>query len=153
MGIYDSIKEFIIKIFWPFFLEHIWPFIKIHMIDIVKSVIEFLKQLIKDTLDEKQKERQRQAEHEAAEAEANAKAAVNEEEIEKYKEIAKVWRKIAEQYRIDNEDLKRKFDEEIDKTSIKATNMIQKDDITADFTGLTSVIRIGDKTKEFPAIP
>lgn len=152
MGIWGKVVKWVAEVFWPYFKDYIWPFIKENMKEILE-VIEKIKTWTSEYLDKKNTERERQAKAKAEEAEKRASKSTSDEEINKLRAVAEVWREIADQYRRDNEDLKKDLDKFTSEAKKDALAAIDKLDISADFQNLKTVMQIGETKKDLPLLP
>lgn len=115
----------------PWVLKHVWP-------EICKRVIEIITKIVKEFFDEfdkwregRQKAGSAHAEEEAARADDIAKRCATEEEAEKYRAIANVWRDVADSFRKENEELKAKVNELLDRAKSAAVRDLEALDVGA----------------------
>jgi F0F1-type ATP synthase membrane subunit b/b' len=107
----DAAVKFVTKIFWPWFLKNIWPLIVKALIAFLTKRIEELSRFAEEAVHGNYQARTAKAEESATEAERRATEATSEAEREKQEAIAQVWRTVAEQFRDDNERLRRQLAE------------------------------------------
>lgn len=94
---------------WPWVKEHVLPLIKEFVKNVViKHLSQFLEK-IKADIDKHFDKRYQNATEKANEAEQNASQASTDSEKQKYEDIAKIWRQVADELRIENEELKAKI--------------------------------------------
>jgi guanylate kinase len=94
---------------WPWVKEHVLPLIKEFVKNVViKHLSQFLEKM-KTDIDKHFEKRYQNATEKANEAERNASQASTDSEKQKYEDIAKIWRQVADELRIENEELKTKI--------------------------------------------
>ena len=148
----DIVIKFILEKFWPWFKAFVWPYIKDHVADLISFAIEMMKKMMKKFFEEKSESRQQEASQKAQDAEKNANNSPDIHEAEKYRAIAQIWREVFEQYRRDNEDLKRKLDEFEAEAKRNSSAMVDKMDMDVDFSKEQPVLKIGDEIKILPTL-
>lgn len=153
MSIFSKILQFIVKKFWPWFLEFVWPIIQEHIIDIINFIICFFTNKIKDKANEQSSKRESDANKKAEEAEQRAEKAANTTDADKYEAIAKVWREVAEQFRSDNEELRKKLDDIAVEAQAASQTIVKNTDFDIDFSGEQPNLKIGEVKKDLPALP
>ncbi|MDM8542241.1 hypothetical protein QUF90_14260 [Desulfococcaceae bacterium HSG9] len=153
MGIWQWIKDVTVKVFWPWFKEVAWPFIRQHLKDIIVFVLDLFKEKLKKWMSQQAKDKEDRANQKAEDYEKKANASNDDREAEKFGDIAKVWREVAEQFRQENETLKRKIDElsrEVKEEAFKKTNSLE---IDLDFSDEKPILSIGHSTYSLPQLP
>lgn len=153
MSILSKILKFIVERFWPWFKEFVWPIIKEHVVDIINFIISTFKNRIKDKVNEQSTKRESDANKNAEEAEEKADQSSNVDDVEKYKAIAKVWREVAEQFRMDNEEIQKKLDDLESGAKATSKNMVDNTNFDIDFSGEQPSLLIGEVKKDLPALP
>lgn len=97
------------EVFWPWVVKNIWPLVQQYIIQLAAEALAWLALRIKDLFNDKSNERAEQAKANSETAEQKAaEAGNNSNEYHAYKAEAEVWRKVAEQYKKDIEDLTQK---------------------------------------------
>jgi len=153
MSILSKFLKFIVKKFWPWFQEFVWPIVQEHIIDIINFIISFFKNKIKDEVNEQSSKRESDANKKAEEAEQRAEKAANTTDADKYEAIAKVWREVAEQFRIDNEELRKKLDDLEAGAKATSKDIVDNTNFDIDFSGEQPSLLIGEVKKDMPALP
>jgi len=148
----DIAIKFILEKFWPWFKEFAWPYIKEHVEDLISLATGMMKERFKEFFKEKSEARQDEASQKAQEAEKHANDSSNIHEAEKYRALAQVWREVAEKYRRDYEDVKRKLDEVEAEAKMKSAAMVDKMDLDVDFSKEKPVLKIGKEIKYLPTL-
>ncbi len=153
MGIWQWVKEGIVKIFWPWFKEVAWPFIRQHMKDLISFVIELFKVKLKKWASEQAKKKTENANRKAEGFEQKAKSSQKDEEADKFRAVAQVWREVAEQFRQENESLTNKIDELSKEIKEEAFTKADSLEIDLDFSGEKPKLSIGDAVYNLPQLP
>jgi hypothetical protein len=100
---------FLIRFFWPFFVKYVWPSIVKSINEITsksfRALFDRLLQVVKSRINE----RTLGANQKASEAEQQAQSSQTQSEREKHEALARAWREVAEQYREENELLKKQI--------------------------------------------
>ncbi|MDD2369508.1 MAG: hypothetical protein PHQ90_09410 [Sulfuricurvum sp.] len=127
-----SMGKTLIKIIWPFVKDVILPMVKEFIkAVVVKYLAKFLEKMHNE-MDKRFNNRFKDATEKANEADENASKATTDCEKEKYENIAKVWREVADNFRVENEELKAKLEtlttEAKEKIIIETENMKPKID-------------------------
>jgi predicted RNase H-like nuclease (RuvC/YqgF family) len=150
VNFFNLVINFIVKYFWPWFIEFIWPIIKDHVKDLIIFIIGKLLGIVKEWFEEVTQKRKHQAESNAEQAENKAETASSDAEADKYRAVAKVWREVAEQFRIDNENLKNKlYDLETEARTV-SEKMVDDMKIDVDFSKEKAIVTIDKNEKEIP---
>jgi hypothetical protein len=101
-------KKFL-KVLWPWVKEHVLPLIKEFVKNVVIKYISNWLEKMNTEIDKRFDKRYQNATEKANEAEENASKASTDLEKQKYEDIAKIWRQVADDLRIENEELKEKI--------------------------------------------
>ena len=139
--------SFIIKFFWPFFVKYVWPSIVKLISEITSKSFRALYDRLAQVVKSRINERTVSASQKASEAEQQAQSSQTQSEREKHEAIARAWREVAEQYRKENEFLKKQIadvlaSQQADfETEISAFNQKMKDSPTK------SIAVINDKRR------
>ena len=104
-------KTWFIKEFWPWFLKEVWPLIQNYVIELLRDLAKNLIHKIKEWLESRNKQRDETISSKISEAEEKAANSKDQVEIEKQIAIARVWREVAEMFRIENEELHNKLEQ------------------------------------------
>lgn len=115
--IYRQLVKWFIGTVWPWFVVTIWPEIQKELLEIFKGVRETAGNAFREWMDNRGKQRAEAAAKSAMDAEAAARNATTVAEAEKQRAIAAVWRQVAEQFRQENEELKAKLAEMLDRAT------------------------------------
>jgi hypothetical protein len=153
MEIWQWVKEVIVKIFWPWFREFAWPFIRQYMNELIIFVLNLFIDKFKKWVSEQAEKKTETANQKAAEFEQKAKFSQRNEDTEKFIAIAKVWREVAEQFRQENESLKKNIDElseEIKKEEFAKVDSLK---IDLDLSDEKPKLSIGDAIYNLPQLP
>ncbi len=154
MGVLDTLMKFIVKKFWPWFLDFVWPYIKEHFRALINFVIDNIIEMIKKWVEDKTSKREQEAYHKAYQADEKAdKASSDMNEAEKHRAVAEVWREVAEQFRKDNEELKKRIDEIENEAKEGSTKIIDDLKLNVDFSKDKPTLKIGDEIRELPSLP
>jgi hypothetical protein len=94
---------------WPWIVEHIWPELRTRSAAIFEKIMDDMAAAFWDWWASRQSDAHAQASRKATEAESMAEKCATEDEAGKHREIAKVWREVAESFRLENEELKTKL--------------------------------------------
>jgi len=147
MSIWATMKTFVAEAFWPWFMEHAWPEIKKHLAEILICLVGAFRDNVKNKVNENSDSQVKDFQQKAAEAEESASEAVGQEEIDKLRHEAKVWREASERLSKDNIQLQKDIEEitsNLEKTAIDSLDAM-KLDITTDDNKTTLAIN-GDET-------
>ncbi len=148
-----AILKFIANKLWPWFKEHLWPILREHILELVVLVMSRLKEKFKSWAETRSNERQEHATQKAQEAEKSACDSATDSEKQKYEAIARVWREVVEQIRVENEALKSKIEELTSTAEAEITTRIRDSNPTIDFSLDTPALIIGEKRTNLPALP
>ena len=109
----EVVKVWVLEKLIPWFMKHVWPeiskAIKIYIIECGAKILKYIMKWLKERYNKWSKNtqaKQDSAKQRYEEASRQATNAKNQEEADKYKAIAEVWREVFEQYRAENEQLK-----------------------------------------------
>lgn len=147
MSIWAAVKTFLAEKFWPWFMEYAWPEIKKYLVEILIHLASAIQEKVKNKVSENSDNQVKDFQQKAAEAERSASETVNQEEIDKLKHEAKVWREASERLSKDNIQLQKDIEEitsNLEKTAIDSLDAM-KLDITTDDNKTTLAIN-GDET-------
>jgi len=150
MPFLNTVIDFLVKKFWPWFLKYVWPLIRGHILDILKNIFTELKEKLKKMFSERGKQEVASADGNAATAQAKANAATSAAEKDKWEAIAAVWREAANMFREENEQLKRKLEEAVARAERTAEERIQSIDLSMHSTSGTPILTLGHQTKALP---
>ena len=150
MNIWNQIIKWLTKKFWPWFVKYVWPFIKERMIEIITKLFDHLQDEAEDFMSSKAREREENAKKKVREAEQKASVAKNAADSEKYRTSAKIWRKVAETYKKDDEESKQKIEILLNKTKKAVKTEIGALDINANFSGEDTHLTIGNTSYMLP---
>ena len=155
MSIWQWVKKLIVEIFWPWFKEFVWPIIKKAIEELISYIIGTVEKIKKWT-SEKAKNNAENANKKADEFDKMAEFAKTHEaheEADKFRAVAQVWREVAEQFRQENELLKREIDD-ISKTAKKeVSEKVDNLNIDLDFSHEKPKFMIGGNSYNLPALP
>ncbi|HEX7378896.1 MAG TPA: hypothetical protein VF278_17365 [Pirellulales bacterium] len=101
------------------------------MIDIITKIVKEFFDEFDEWREMRQKAGSAHAEEKAARADDMAKRCATEEEAEKYRAIANVWREVADNFRKENEKLKAKVNELLDLAKSTAARDLEALDVGA----------------------
>ncbi|RJG11111.1 hypothetical protein D3879_15740 [Pseudomonas cavernicola] len=149
----EAIIQFLIKTFWPWFLENIWPLILKHIISVVTDSLDSLSNRINRFFADRMKKRSQNAAERAHEATEAAAAATTDSEREKHEAVAKVWREVAEQFRSENEALHAQVIELIARTQQSVQEDLRHTKPAIDDLAGTPSLIIGQSKAKLPALP
>lgn len=153
MGTWLWIKDVVVKVFWPWFLEAVWPAIKKHAAQLILLGLDMLASAIKRLMINRTKTRSDEANQQAAEYEKKAEVAENEIEAENYKKIAQIWREVAEKYRQDNEFLKNKMEELVADVKLDVLEKVDALKINLHFKDKVPELTMDDQSYELKELP
>jgi len=151
--VWDVIKGFVVKTFWPWFKEHALPRLKEYFIEIFCKILRSFKEEILRYIDELFRNRAKRAEDRATAAEKQAGESATKGEKEKYEALAKVWREVAEEMRQENEDLKAKLDTIETTHEMKLRQQISQVDVDLEIDDQSSRLAIGGTKHELRQLP
>lgn len=97
------------KKIWPWVKEHVLPLIKEFVKNVVIKHLSKWLEKMNTEIDKSSDKRYQSATEKANEAEQHASNASTDSEKQKHEDIAKIWRQVAEDLRIENEELKAKI--------------------------------------------
>jgi hypothetical protein len=100
--------------------------------------------------DERSKRRREEAEWRAAEAARAAAAAATQADRDRYAAVAQVWREVAEQFRLENEELKMKLQETVDVALKKVPEAIRASPPELVIVKGHPKLLLGDRSIEVP---
>lgn len=106
-----SIQRFIVKRFWPWFIEYAWPLIKEEVIIIFAQVLNFIRRSLEDYFNNRNETQQKNMKEQAEEAERQAETALDEVEAAKWRGKAEAYREQAITLQEENEQLRRKIEQ------------------------------------------
>jgi len=109
-SIFESVKRFIVKQFWPWFIQHAWPLIKEEVIAAVSQVLIFMRKNLEDFLAARNAKQQEDINAKAKEAESKAEAAMDEAEAARWRGKAEAYREQADNLRVENEELRKELE-------------------------------------------
>jgi hypothetical protein len=150
MSFLNSVIDFIVKTFWPWFLKYAWPIIKEYVLDIVKTIFAELTEKLKKMFSEQGKQGAASADGNAAAAQAKAYVAPSAAEKDKWEAIAAVWRDAANMFREENEQLKKRVEAAIAQAESTAEEKIQTIDLSMHSTSGTPVLTLGHQSTALP---
>lgn len=149
----DAAVKFITKTFWPWFQKNIWPLIATALIGFIGKRIKDLFDTAETAVQKNYQARAEKAQQSAEEAERLAGEAGTANEREKQEAIAQVWRDVAEQLRIDNEQLRQQLSalaesqQDLSEAEVQwITPVLEKD-------GSEIYLSIGGFRRALPAVP
>lgn len=151
MSVWTQIINWINKIFWPWFIKYVWPKIQKYIVEIMAIILKKLKDKIVDTISQKSNGREKNANKKANDAEEKAKKATSASEREKFDAISKVWREVAESFREENEDLKKRIDELISKSEQETKENLSDLNLSVNFSKEDTILIIDDKPHQIPS--
>ncbi|NJI86306.1 MULTISPECIES: hypothetical protein [Shewanella] len=152
MSIWNTVRVFLVEAFWPWFKEFAWPILREHLADIIMLLAKALKDKIKSKVDENSEIQVKDFEDKASKAEESAMDSVNKDEIEKFKNEARIWREAAERLKQDNAKLQKDLDEitfKMEKTAIDSLEAMELDIAAEDNK---TVLSIDGKKTNLPNI-
>jgi hypothetical protein len=152
MAVFAQILKWVVQKFWPWFVEFVWPFIKEHVKDLLNFLLEKLKGIFKERFSKNQEKRSDEATEKAEKADKMAGESESQTEAQKHKATANVWREVAAQYRRDNEDLQREFDNQAKLIKNLGSELVDKTKITANFANNETIITVGENSKSMPTL-
>ena len=150
MPFLNTVIDFIVKTFWPWFLKYAWPLIKEYVLDILKTIFAELTEKLKKMFSEQGKQGAASADGKAAAAQAKADAATSAAEKDKWEAIAAVWRDAANMFREENEQLKKQLEEAIAKAENTAEEQIQNIDLSMHSTSGAPLLTLGHQSTALP---
>ena len=149
----EAIVTFLLKTVWPWFVKYVWPLIAKHLLSMVSRMIKHFLEWLERLFNDRMGSRGEQADENAKKAEEAAKEATSDVERAAREAEARVWRTVAEQFRQENELLKRQAAEfaarELDAAKqdiVRSTPVLDEDK-----TGL--VLEIDGEKTGLPALP
>ena len=150
--IVEKLIGFIVKVFWPWFVQHVWPIIQSFVLQIITDSITALGKKIKDFVDSRSHRREEYAKNRAEDADRAASVAIDAAEKDKQEAIASVWREVAEQFRSENEILRSQITE-----LLSRSEQTLEDDIRSMKLKLTNLendpsLSIGETSLPLPQI-
>ena len=150
--IVEKLIGFIVKVFWPWFVQHVWPIIQSFVLQIIADSITALGKKIKDFVGSRSHRREEYAKKRAEDADRAASVAIDAAEKEKQEAIASVWREVAEQFRSENEILRSQITE-----LLSRSEQTLEDDIRSMKLKLTNLendpsLSIGETSLPLPQI-
>ena len=148
-----GILKFVAKKLWPWFKEYLWPILREHILELVVLVMSRLKEKFKAWAETRSNERQEQATQKAQEADESARDSATDSEKQKYEAVARVWREVVEQIRVENEALKSKIEELTSAAEAEITTRTRDSNPTIDISSDMPVLIIGEKRTTLPALP
>jgi len=149
----EAIIQFLIKKFWPWFLENIWPLILKHIISIATDTLENLSKRLNRFFADRMEKRTQNATERAHEATEAAAAATTDSEREKHEAVAKVWREVADQFRAENEALHAQVIELIARAQQSVQEDLRQTKPAIDDLAGTPTLIIGQSKAKLPALP
>lgn len=148
-----AIKLFFAKVIWPWIIANVWPIIQQYLIQLAAEAVRWVMMQAKDwvvgTFNNRGKQAEAKVEEEERRAEEHEEGSPDWRE---HKARADVWRNVAEQYRQDNEGLKKKLEE----VEAEAVRDIHEDvkELTPDLdiTGKTPTVKVKGTVHSLPTI-
>lgn len=150
--ILQKFLKFIVSKLWPWFLAYIWPSIHREIVDVIVSLLKRFVEYLRDYSEERFAKRSRDAESKSSEAEELAKNASTPEERERHEAIARVWREVAEQFREENELLKKKLSELQDVEKQRSLDALESISPSLEQNGEHLYLVIQDKREKIPQL-
>jgi hypothetical protein len=150
MPFLNTLIDFLVKKFWPWFMKYVWPLIREHILDILKNIFAELKEKLKKMFSEQGKQGAASADGNAANAQAKANAATSAAEKDKWEAIAAVWRDAANMFREENEQLKRKLEDAVARAERTAEERIESIDLSMHSTSGAPILMLGHQTTALP---
>ena len=149
----DAFTKFVLKVFWPWFLKHIWPLIVKHVIELFAKVLKRLSDRIMNAIQGSSDAKAASATQKAREAEQQANSSATQAERDKHEAVAKVWREVAEQFRVENESLKKQVAEALASQQAFAEREVNSMQPSLEGTDAESVVVIDGKRTILPMLP
>lgn len=145
--------KLLFKVFWPWFLKHAWPPLLGALGDIVRRNLSGTRQDMRASIDAGLREQASKAEARARQAQAQAQAEPDARERRHQEDLARVWREVAEQYRKENEALRRQLDSLLDKAQgdIAAQARALEPELEEGRQGAR--LSLGSRRVELPGLP
>lgn len=149
----DAVVKFVTKVFWPWFLKNIWPLIATAVIGFLARQIENLASNADAAVQSRYDARAAKAREYAGEAADLAARATTDAERVRHEAVAEVWRTVAEEFRSDNEQLRRQ---------LAGLATVQQDASEAEIQSMTPLLdsdgsevslSIGGSRTVLPALP
>ena len=152
MAIGKAVK-FLLKVVWPWFEKHVWPIVQDFILGLVTDALRKLRDRFTTATQTRMQSREEQAEAKASEAEQAGRASQSAEEREKQAAIAQVWRQVAEQFRQENEDLRRQVADLTETQERELTAEVLGSEPRLDTSGTGLTVQIGSTKGAVPALP
>lgn len=152
MSILPQIFQWLAKVFWPWFIRNAWPVIKQHVLEVIRILLDILKDKIKDYVSKRSEQKEYEAEERVKDAENRAKSANSQQEREKWEAIAGAWQEVANTFREENEALKKRIEELTSEVMTESEDVIENTKIVADFLPHQTSLTIGNKTRVLPNV-
>ena len=108
---FDLFKRFVVKKFWPWFIQHAWPIIKEEVISSVSQVLSFMRKRLEDFLNDRSSRQQEELKTKVEEAESKADAATDEVAAARWRGKAEAYREHAENLKAENDKLRKELDQ------------------------------------------
>ena len=133
------LRKWLLNVFLPWFSEAVWPLLQAAALDVINDLIKKLREILMN----RGGRREEDARKRAAEAELKAKAASSGAEMEKHEAIAAVWRQVAEEFRQENEDLKRQLEAFVKDSKRSVSRQINR--LKSNVKATQSTLEIGNR--------
>ncbi|SDK76485.1 hypothetical protein [Microbulbifer yueqingensis] len=152
MSIVNTVREFLVATFWPWFKEYAWPIIKQHLIEIISSLVKIISEKIQGKMAEKASSQVNDFEVQAAKAEQSAMDSLDPNEIKKLKREAQIWREVAERLKKDNAALVKDLAEIAEKSKIDTINSLKNTELDIATEGENAIFTIGGTARSLPLV-
>jgi len=153
MALSAGIKRLVFEFVWPWVVENIWPILQAHVIDLLLKGLRTLSESIFHEVKHRDDASSTEAEEKADAAERSAKLADTEAERDKQESIAKIWREVAEKYRVDNEELRRKIEDIATRKQHDLCTDIRSSSPSLEQRNEVLVLTLNGKSTSLPALP
>lgn len=112
----SSLTKWFFKKAWPWIARELGPILLEQIRERFERVIQALLKKLDEWFDQRTNANAEAADKRAAASEEAAMGAATDSEAEKHRAVAQVWREVAEQFRRENEELKKKLAEALSET-------------------------------------
>ena len=147
MTILNQVRNFLVKKFWPWFIQHVWPKLQSIIISIVVEAFDNLRKKISDYLSSQAESQREEYRQKAADAEQQADSTTDDVAAAKWKAKAEAYYEFAKELKHENEKLRHDIEEEIRTSAQKA-----KSDISSlDIEQTDSAVLVGGR--DLPSLP
>lgn len=153
MAFANVIGEILLKVVWPWVVKHVWPLIVKFIIQLIAKGLTKLSAQVSERIQSRMQTRADEADLKAQAAERASGAAQSEGEREKHEAIAKVWRQVAEEFRQDNETLRRQVADLSKAQQSSLNSEVLATEPILDTSGQTPAVTVGTTKGNVPALP